>query len=330
MASPSPASAHPSAPESGTGLGFTGAAGITGLTAAEVAEREAAGLVNVQSRDTSRSLGQILRVHVFTLFNLAIALCAVVVILMGRWLDLLFSLAAVANVVIGVVQEYSAKRKLDRIALLHQDDVVVIRDGARVPLPMARIVRDDVVVLRRGDQVPVDGEVLVSDGLDMDEALLTGENDPVPKTPGDAVLSGSAVVAGAGAWFFYQQTRFADAPITPAAESVVIASGDGMNSVLRKLREAGVAKHEALVEGARSRLRPIIMTSLAFILGVVPLAIASGAGAGSKHAIGTGVIGGMLTAAVLAIFWIPLFYVMICSFFDRTDSASEGVKEDSL
>ncbi len=49
-----------------------------------------------------------------------------------------------------------------------------------------------------------------------------------------------AVVAGAGAWFFYQQTRFADAPITPTAESVVIASGDGMNSVLRKLRDAGV------------------------------------------------------------------------------------------
>lgn len=89
MASPSPASAHPSAPESGTGLGSTGVEGLTGLTAAEVAEREAAGLVNVQSRDTSRSLGQILRVHVFTLFNLAIALCAVVVILMGRWLDLL-------------------------------------------------------------------------------------------------------------------------------------------------------------------------------------------------------------------------------------------------
>src|SRR3989304_8796594 len=50
----------------------------------------------------------------------------------------------------------------------------------------------------------------------------------------------AAVVAGAGAWFFYQQTRFADAPITPTAESVVIASGDGMNSVLRKLRDAGV------------------------------------------------------------------------------------------
>ncbi len=72
------------------------------------------------------------------------------------------------------------------------------------------------------------------------------------------------------------------------------------------------------------------MTSLAFILGVVPLAIASGAGAGSKHAIGTGVIGGMLTAAVLAIFWIPLFYVMICTFFDRTTSANQAAKEESL
>lgn len=65
------------------------------------------------------------------------------------------------------------------------------------------------------------------------------------------------------------------------------------------------------------RLRPIIMTSLAFTLGVVPLAIATGAGAGSSHAIGTGVVGGMLTATVLVIFWVPLFYVMVSSIFSR-------------
>ena len=58
-----------------------------------------------------------------------------------------------------------------------------------------------------------------------------------------------------------------------------------------------------------------MMTSMAFIRGVVPLAISSGAGSGSKHAIGTGVIGGMLSALVLAIFWIPLFYVLIASLF---------------
>jgi multidrug efflux pump len=97
----------------------------------------------------------------------------------------------------------------------------------------------------------------------------------------------------------------------------------------KALHEQGMSYADAALQACRMRLRPIIMTSLAFILGVVPLAIASGAGAGSKHAIGTGVIGGMLTAAILAIFWIPLFYVMICTFFDRSKSANEGVKEDS-
>lgn len=75
------------------------------------------------------------------------------------------------------------------------------------------------------------------------------------------------------------------------------------------------------------RLRPIVMTSLAFILGVVPLAISSGAGSGSKHAIGTGVIGGMFSALVLAIFWIPLFYVLIGSLFEKKSRAASHDEE---
>ncbi|MDD0844462.1 efflux RND transporter permease subunit [Pseudomonas sp. Gutcm_11s] len=93
----------------------------------------------------------------------------------------------------------------------------------------------------------------------------------------------------------------------------------------KALHEQGKSYVEAAVEACRMRLRPIIMTSLAFILGVVPLAISSGAGAGSKHAIGTGVIGGMLTAAVLAIFWVPLFYVMVSAMFkDKRAQATES------
>ncbi|ERI52706.1 multidrug efflux RND transporter permease subunit [Pseudomonas sp. AOB-7] len=93
--------------------------------------------------------------------------------------------------------------------------------------------------------------------------------------------------------------------------------------------EQGMSFTEAAIEACRMRLRPIVMTSLAFILGVLPLAIASGAGAGSKHAIGTGVIGGMLSALVLAIFWIPLFYVLVCSLFEKkkTEPAGETEKE---
>ncbi|PND33724.1 hydrophobe/amphiphile efflux-1 family RND transporter [Achromobacter pulmonis] len=74
---------------------------------------------------------------------------------------------------------------------------------------------------------------------------------------------------------------------------------------------------QAAIEASRLRLRPIIMTSLAFTMGVIPLAISSGASSGSKHAIGTGVIGGMVTATFLAIFFIPLFYVVVSSLFTK-------------
>ena len=90
------------------------------------------------------------------------------------------------------------------------------------------------------------------------------------------------------------------------APETVELSGPAYAAAMEALRA-----REALVEGARSRLRPIIMTSLAFTLGVVPLALASGAGAGSSHAIGTGVIGGMITAPLLSLFIIPAAYKLM-------------------
>ena len=89
------------------------------------------------------------------------------------------------------------------------------------------------------------------------------------------------------------------------------------------LREQGHSFVEAATESARQRLRPIVMTSFAFILGVVPLAIASGASANSRHSIGTGVIGGMLGATVIAVFFIPMFYVLLSRFSDRFNKKKE-------
>ncbi|KFE46740.1 efflux RND transporter permease subunit [Pseudomonas syringae] len=83
----------------------------------------------------------------------------------------------------------------------------------------------------------------------------------------------------------------------------------------KELHEQGKSLVDAAIEACRMRLRPIVMTSMAFILGVVPLAISTGAGSGSQHSIGTGVIGGMITAVVLAIFWVPLFFVSVSSLF---------------
>ncbi|MEQ9849503.1 efflux RND transporter permease subunit [Pectobacterium brasiliense] len=77
----------------------------------------------------------------------------------------------------------------------------------------------------------------------------------------------------------------------------------------------------AAIDAAKLRLRPIIMTSMAFVLGVIPLTISSGAGAGSQHSIGTAVVGGMLSATFLAIFFVPLFYVVVVRFFNRRSAA---------
>ncbi|WP_095108177.1 efflux RND transporter permease subunit EmhB [Pseudomonas sp. Irchel 3E20] len=88
----------------------------------------------------------------------------------------------------------------------------------------------------------------------------------------------------------------------------------------KELHEQGRSLTDAAIEACRMRLRPIIMTSLAFVLGVVPLAISTGAGSGSQHAIGTGVIGGMITATVLAIFWVPLFFVTVSSMGRRKNA----------
>jgi hydrophobe/amphiphile efflux-1 (HAE1) family protein len=86
----------------------------------------------------------------------------------------------------------------------------------------------------------------------------------------------------------------------------------------------GMGLTEATVAAARQRLRPILMTSMAFILGVLPLAIATGAGAGGRIAIGTGVIGGMLTATVLAVFLVPVFFVSVRSVFGDRDRHGES------
>jgi HAE1 family hydrophobic/amphiphilic exporter-1/multidrug efflux pump len=85
-----------------------------------------------------------------------------------------------------------------------------------------------------------------------------------------------------------------------------------------------MSPQEAAIEAAKLRFRPIIMTSMAFILGVVPLVVATGAGAASRQSIGTGVFGGMLAATFLAIFFVPLFFVLVRK-LRRRGSRSEPV-----
>ncbi len=267
-----------------------------GLTAAEVAQRVAEGRVNAVTRSSSRTVGSILRANVFTRFNALIGVLFVVVVTFGPIQDGLFGLVIVVNSAVGIIQELRAKRTLDALALLEESPVRVRREGEQQQVPPAGVVVDDVVLLAAGEKIPVDGEVIESAGLEVDESLLTGEADPVPKRPGDALRSGSFVVAGSGALHAvhvgddaYANQLVAKARRFELSRSELMA---GINRILRviqwiiiplgvllvisQLTSSG-SFAEAMV-GTVAGVVPMIpeglvlMTSVAFAVGVVRLA----------------------------------------------------------
>ena len=170
-----------------------------GLTTAQVNDRLAAGLVNVVDNSSSRSLADILRGNLFNLFNGIVGACFLLVLIVGDWQDSLFGWALVFNLLIGVIQEFTAKRTLDRLAIINQPFARVRRDGEVTEIRRELVVMDDLLELRAGDQVLADGVVVHSHGLDIDESMLTGESEPVAKIEGASVMSGCGVIAGSGA-----------------------------------------------------------------------------------------------------------------------------------
>ncbi|MEU6809056.1 HAD-IC family P-type ATPase [Streptomyces sp. NPDC046831] len=176
------------------------APGATGLTAAEVAERIARGEVNDVPVRSSRTVGAIVRANVLTRFNAIIGVLWLVTLVVAPIQDSLFGFVIVANTGIGIVQEWRAKRTLDALAVIGDVRPTVRRDGTALEVGTSEIVLGDLLEAGPGDKVVVDGVCAEADGLEVDESLLTGEADPVPKRPGDPVLSGSFVVAGGGAY----------------------------------------------------------------------------------------------------------------------------------
>ncbi len=171
---------------------------LQGLNAAEVAERVRLGETNAGGVRGSRSVGEILRSNVFTLFNGLLAVLLVAILVWGQPRDALFGVVLVLNMAIGIVQELRAKRTLDRLSVVAAPRARVVRDGVTREIGVHDVVLGDVLELRRGDQVVVDGTLLSADGLEVDESLLTGEARPAPKAMGDTLMSGSFCVAGTG------------------------------------------------------------------------------------------------------------------------------------
>lgn len=208
-----------------------------GLRESEVAERRRRGEVNALKEQASRTVAGILKSNIFTRFNALLGGLFVVILAISGRQDALFGLILIANAAIGVAQELRAKWTLDRLKVLVAPRARVVRDGVTSEVPLDQIVVDDVLELRPGDQVPVDGRLLAARDLEVNESLLTGEADPATKSLGDAVLSGSFVVAGSGR---LQAVRIGEAAysrrLAHAARQFSLSRSqlrDGINNILR-------------------------------------------------------------------------------------------------
>lgn len=167
-----------------------------GLSKQDVAERQADGRGNAVKTSSSRSIVDIIRANVFTLFNGIILGAMVLVLLTGSWKDAVFGVVIIVNTGIGIVTELKSKRTLDKLSILVASDYLVHRDGADMEVPHDDIVLDDLLWIRSGEQVPADGAIVETWGLELDESMLTGESRTVRKKAGNDVYSGSTAVSG--------------------------------------------------------------------------------------------------------------------------------------
>jgi cation-transporting P-type ATPase E len=176
-----------------------GAATVRGLSEAE-ARRRLPDRPPPARTGASRSYGSIVRANVFTVFNLILAVFGAITLLYGDWRDALFLGILVANTSIGIVQEVRAKRALDRLSALVAPTAMVVRDGMPRPLHVDEVVPGDLVRLAPGDQVVADGSLVASEGLALDESILSGESAPVRRGRGEEVRSGSFALEGRGSY----------------------------------------------------------------------------------------------------------------------------------
>jgi magnesium-transporting ATPase (P-type) len=172
-----------------------------GLSTAEVAERVRKGLVNRPSQSHAAEYRAIFGRNLLTLFNALVVPAAIALFLLRDYrAAIAVSGLAVINSLMGLVQELRAKRHLDRLEILVEPKARVLRDGQVQTIASGQIVQDDRLLLQSGEPVLADGPVLSADSLEIDEALLTGESDPVPSPVGRNLLSGSFCVVGEGAY----------------------------------------------------------------------------------------------------------------------------------
>lgn len=166
-----------------------------GLNEKGVQEHIEQGLVNVFDNPDELTIQKILKDNICTFFNLIIFILALLVISSGKYKNLMFVGVALCNMLIGIIQEIRAMQTLNRLNIIAEAKIIVIRDSQEKVIPISEIVQDDILHLKSGNQIVCDSIVLEG-GIEVNESLLTGEPDLIEKKIGDTLYSGSFIVAG--------------------------------------------------------------------------------------------------------------------------------------
>ncbi len=166
-----------------------------GLTRAQVKERVSQGLVNSDKSTSLKSDSQIIKDNLFTLFNFINLILAIAILFVGSYRNLMFMGVVTCNAFIGIFQEIKAKNTINRLNLINSSEACVIRDGEKQKINIKKIVLDDILEIKSGEQIVADC-IILEGKCEVNESLLTGEPDLIPKKQGDTLLSGSYIVSG--------------------------------------------------------------------------------------------------------------------------------------
>lgn len=153
---------------------------LVGLTDSEVQKRIDEGKVNISTNIKTKSIKRIFCDNIFTLFNLINVILLAALIFVGSHKNMLFIGVVIANIIIGIVQEIRSKISVDKLTILSEKKINVLRNGKIAEISKDEIVLDDILVLSRGSQIPAD--CIVCDGnCRVNESLLTGESNLIEK-----------------------------------------------------------------------------------------------------------------------------------------------------
>ena len=168
---------------------------IYGLSMQEVEEKRRKGEGEHEPESITKSKKQIIRENVLTLFNLLNFIIAGLLFAVGAYTNMIFIAIIILNIVIGIAQEYKAKKLVDELSILNRPAIKVRREGEDQEIELKDIVKGDIVIQESGSQICNDS-IVTSGSLEVNESLLTGESDPVIKEAGSTLYSGSSVISG--------------------------------------------------------------------------------------------------------------------------------------